>query len=36
MEDVKAFWSSPEYQAIIPLREKSAKTRAYLVEGIPQ
>ena len=36
MEDVKAFWNSPEYQAIIPLREKSAKTRAYAVEGIPQ
>jgi uncharacterized protein (DUF1330 family) len=26
MEDVKAFWNSPAYQAIIPLREKSAKT----------
>jgi uncharacterized protein (DUF1330 family) len=36
MEDVKAFWNSPEYQAIIPLREKSAKTRAYAVEGMPQ
>jgi uncharacterized protein (DUF1330 family) len=36
MEDVKAFWNSPEYQAIIPLREKSAKTRVYAVEGMPQ
>ena len=36
MEDVKAFWNSPAYQAIIPLREKSAKTRAYAVEGMPQ
>jgi uncharacterized protein (DUF1330 family) len=36
MEDVKAFWNSPAYQAIIPLREKSAKTRVYAVEGIPQ
>ena len=36
MDDVKAFWNSPAYQAIIPLREKSAKTRAYAVEGMPQ
>ncbi len=36
MEDVKAFWNSPAYQAIIPLREKSAKTRIYAVEGMPQ
>jgi uncharacterized protein (DUF1330 family) len=35
MDDVKAWWSSPAYQAIIPLREKSAKTRAYAVPGIP-
>ena len=25
MDDIKAFWNSPAYQAIIPLREKSAK-----------
>ena len=36
MDDVKAFWNSPAYQAIIPLREKSAKTRVYAVEGMPQ
>ena len=36
MDDVKAFWNSPAYQAIIPLREKSAKTRIYAVEGMPQ
>ena len=36
MEDVKAFWNSPAYQAIIPLREKSAMTRVYAVEGVPQ
>jgi uncharacterized protein (DUF1330 family) len=35
MEDVKAFWNSPAYQAIIPLREKSAKTRIYAVQGMP-
>ena len=36
MEDVKAFWNSPAYQAIIPLREKSARTRVYAVEGMLQ
>ena len=36
MEEVKAFWNSPAYQAIIPLREKSAMTRIYAVEGVPQ
>ena len=36
MEDLKAWWNSPAYQAIIPLREKSAKTRVYAVEGMPQ
>ena len=36
MDDVKAFWNSPAYQAIIPLREKSAKTRVYAVEGMPR
>jgi uncharacterized protein (DUF1330 family) len=35
MEDVKAWWNSPAYQAIIPLREKSAKTRIYAVQGMP-
>ena len=36
MEDVKAFKKSPEYGGSVPLREESAKTRAYAVEGIPQ
>jgi len=36
MEDVKAFWNSPAYQAIIPLRNKSAMTRVYAVEGVSQ
>jgi len=35
MDDVKAFWNSPAYQAIIPLREKSSKTRVYAVQGVP-
>jgi len=35
MDDIKAWWNSPAYQAIIPLREKSAKTRAYAVQGVP-
>ena len=35
MDDLKAWWNSPAYQAIIPLREKSAKSRVYAVEGVP-
>jgi uncharacterized protein (DUF1330 family) len=35
MDDLKAWWNSPAYQAIIPLREKSAKTIAYALPGLP-
>jgi uncharacterized protein (DUF1330 family) len=35
MDDVKAFWNSPAYQAILPLREKSSKTILYAVPGVP-
>jgi uncharacterized protein (DUF1330 family) len=35
MDDLKAWWSSPAYQAIIPLREKSAKSIIYAVPGLP-
>ena len=35
MDDVKAFWNSPAYQAIIPLRDKSSKSRIYAVPGVP-
>jgi uncharacterized protein (DUF1330 family) len=35
MDDIKAWWDSPAYQAIIPLREKSSRTRAYAVQGMP-
>jgi uncharacterized protein (DUF1330 family) len=33
-DDLKAWWNSPAYQAIIPLREKSAKTIVYAVPGL--
>ena len=35
MDDLKAWWNSPAYQAIIPLREKSAKTIVYALPGMP-
>jgi uncharacterized protein (DUF1330 family) len=35
MDDLKAWWNSPAYQAIVPLREKSAKTVAYALPGMP-
>jgi uncharacterized protein (DUF1330 family) len=35
MDDIKAFWNSPDYQAIIPLREKSAKSIIYALPALP-
>jgi uncharacterized protein (DUF1330 family) len=35
MDDLKAWWNSPAYQAIIPLREKSAKSIVYALPGTP-
>lgn len=34
MEKFHAWWRSPEYRAISPLREQSAKTNAIVVEGV--
>jgi uncharacterized protein (DUF1330 family) len=34
MDDLKAWWNSPAYQAIIPLREKSAKSIVYALPGM--
>ena len=33
IEQVQEFFASPEYLAIVPLREQSATTRAIIVEG---
>ena len=35
MDDLKAWWNSPAYQQIIPLREKSANTIVYALPGLP-
>ena len=34
MEKFHAWWRSPEYRAIAPLREQSAKTNAIVVNGV--
>jgi uncharacterized protein (DUF1330 family) len=34
MEKFEAWWNSPEYRAIAPLRENGAKTNAIVVKGI--
>ena len=34
VEKAKAWYDSPAYQAILPLRLKGAKGRMYLVEGV--
>jgi uncharacterized protein (DUF1330 family) len=33
VEQVQELFASPEYQALVPLREQSATTRAIIVEG---
>ena len=33
IEQVQELFASPEYQALLPPREKSATTRAIIVEG---
>jgi uncharacterized protein (DUF1330 family) len=34
MEDARAWYGSPEYQAAIPHRQKGAPYRALLIEGL--
>lgn len=34
MDKFNAWWSCPEYRALAPLREGSAKTDAVVVEGV--
>jgi uncharacterized protein (DUF1330 family) len=34
MDKLQAWWHSPEYRKIAPLREQSAKVNAVVVEGI--
>jgi uncharacterized protein (DUF1330 family) len=33
MEKFRAWWNSPEYLAVAPLREQSARTNAVVVDG---
>lgn len=35
MEQAKAWYHSPEYQAILPERLRSAQSHGWLVEGMP-
>jgi uncharacterized protein (DUF1330 family) len=34
LQDANHWYGSPEYQKIIPLRQKSATTRLYIVDGV--
>ena len=36
IEKARGWYESPAYQALIPVRQKAAQSRALLVEGIPQ
>ena len=34
MDELKRYWNSPAYQEIAPIRQKTATSRIYFVEGI--
>jgi uncharacterized protein (DUF1330 family) len=34
MEELKRYWNSPAYQEISPIRQKTATSRIYFVEGV--
>jgi uncharacterized protein (DUF1330 family) len=36
LDDAEGWYSSAAYSQIIPLRQRSAKTRLFIVEGLPQ
>ena len=36
MADARKWYSSPEYSAIRPIRQRSAKARTFIVEGVGQ
>ena len=35
-EAARKWYNSPEYSAIKPIRQRSAKARGFIVEGVPQ
>lgn len=35
MAAARAFYDSPEYRAILPLRQAASKGRLFIVEGLP-
>ena len=36
LDKAQAFWNSPAYQEIVPIRQKASTGRIYMVEGLPQ
>ncbi|MBU68633.1 MAG: hypothetical protein CL858_24865 [Cupriavidus sp.] len=36
LAQTNAWYNSPEYQALIPIRHRSGNTRTYIVEGLQQ
>ena len=34
MQQAQAWWDSPAYRELRPIRHRSAKTRAYILEGV--
>lgn len=36
LKQAQAWYNSPEYQKIIPIRHRSGNSRTYIVEGLPE
>ncbi|CAD7564486.1 hypothetical protein CIP106467_4617 [Citrobacter europaeus] len=36
LSQAEAWYNSPEYQKLIPVRQRSGNTRTYIVEGLPE
>lgn len=36
VEQAQNWYRSPEYQALIPIRNRAGNTRTYIVEGLPE
>lgn len=36
LSQARAWYDSPEYQKLIPVRQRSGNTRTYIVEGLPE
>jgi len=36
MADARMWWDSPEYKELKAIRQRAAKSRNFIVEGVPE